>query len=222
MADTALVVVDMQEYYLNPASDFYRFAEFRQPGSMSYISERCSKTVIPNIQRLLQFFRDKKKPVIFFKLCGKNRDRSDLHRFFKKEYDRGCSSGFPSVYPLIEEPMSGVLKSIEPLKNEMVYHKTTFSAFHSTPIQKDLKAKKIKNLVFTGLATSQCVETTARDASDCGFRILHVEDAQADYSETFHRVSLYASAAVCGGWLYETDFLIQQMDEVLKQLRVEE
>ena len=38
---TALVVVDMQNYYLDPAADFTRYFESLSPGCMSYISRRC-------------------------------------------------------------------------------------------------------------------------------------------------------------------------------------
>ena len=68
----------------------------------------------------------------------------------------------------------------------------------------------IESLVFTGLATSQCVETTARDASDYGYKIIHISDAQADYDENTHIASLYSSAGVCGGKMMSTeDFLLQ-------------
>ena len=61
---------------------------------------------------------------------------------------------------------------------------------------------------MTGLATSQCVETTARDASDRGYGIVHLEDCQADYHEISHRASLIASRSVCGGHvLGAEDFL---------------
>jgi nicotinamidase-related amidase len=63
----------------------------------------------------------------------------------------------------------------------------------------------VGTLVFTGLATSQCVETTARDASDRGFRVVHVEDAQADYDEISHTSSLYSSQGVCGGIIVTTE-----------------
>jgi nicotinamidase-related amidase len=52
------------------------------------------------------------------------------------------------------------------------------------------------------------VETTARDASERGFPVIHVEDAQADYSQDRHDASLYSSTMVCGGWIISSpDFL---------------
>ena len=66
----------------------------------------------------------------------------------------------------------------------------------------------IEFLIFTGLATSQCVETTARDASDFGYSIIHIEDAQADYREVEHKCSLFSSASVCGNWITSANYFI--------------
>jgi len=42
-----------------------------------------------------------------------------------------------------------------------VFCKTTYSAFTSSALADHLSDQEIETLVFTGLATSQCVETTA-------------------------------------------------------------
>jgi nicotinamidase-related amidase len=63
--------------------------------------------------------------------------------------------------------------------------------------------------VFTGLSTSQCVETTARDASERGYHIVHIEDAQADYDELSHASSLYSSQGVCGGFIMTAEEYIR-------------
>ncbi len=39
----------------------------------------------------------------------------------------------------------------------------------------------------------------ARDAADRGYRVIQVEDAQADYTERSHWAALYASHGTCGG-----------------------
>jgi nicotinamidase-related amidase len=97
---------------------------------------------------------------------------------------------------------------ISPLPGETVIDKTTFSPFTATGIDGTLRAMGITTLLFTGLSTSQCVETTARDASDRGYRVIHVEDAQADYDEASHIHSLCSSQSVCGGYIVKTDDVI--------------
>jgi nicotinamidase-related amidase len=74
-------------------------------------------------------------------------------------------------------------------------------------LERELRARGVGAVVMTGLATSQCVDTTARDASERGFIVVHVEDGQADYSVDDHDASLFASRGVCGGHVVESEFL---------------
>jgi len=204
---TALVIVDMQKYYLLPESSYYRYFSDMQPGCLDYIYRRCKSTVIPNIIALLNFFELNKSPVIFLKLCGQSPDRKDLHRFFTTTWKKGESAGYENIYPVESDPMADIIDELNPQpckKNILIINKTTFSPFTCADIDERLKKMEIHTLVFTGIATSQCVETSARDASDRGYSVIHIEDAQADYSETFHNASLFASQGVCGGVIYRT------------------
>jgi nicotinamidase-related amidase len=210
----ALVVVDLQRYYVERGSTFSLYSEARYPGVMDYIAKRCETTVLPNVGRLLEAFRGRGCAVIFLRLCGIAEDRSDLHPQFMELHNAGLSQGFADVYPLQSDPWSEVSPVIAPLKGEQVFCKTTYSAFTSSPIHEWLQASGIRRLTFTGLATSQCVETTARDAADRGYEVALVEDALADYEEITHRASLFASRAVCGGGLYETDGLLGWLEAV--------
>ena len=200
----ALVIVDMQNYYLRSDSPYARYFNFFKAGCLDYIHDRCGRTVVPNIRRLLGRFRDASLPVVYLRLCGTKPDRSDLHPFFAETCRKGALAGFDDVYPLAGDPMADIIGEIAPLRGETVIDKTTFSPFTATDIDTRLRGLGISELIFTGLATSQCVETTARDASDRGYRVVHLEDAQADYDELVHAYSLIASQGVCGGAVIST------------------
>jgi len=201
---TALVVVDMQRYYLEPESSFARYHKHFQPGCLDWISTRAWETVVPNVQQLLSWGRERGCPIVYLRLCGKQPDRQDLHPTFRKFDLRGRARGFPDMYPLESDPMSDVVAPIAPLEGDLVFCKTTFSGFTSSPIDAALRERGIDRLVFSGLATSQCVETTARDASDRGYDVIHLEDAQTDYDHATHQASLHSSRGVCGGAIYAT------------------
>ncbi|MEQ9362720.1 MAG: isochorismatase family cysteine hydrolase, partial [Leptospirales bacterium] len=203
-AGDALLLVDLQNYYLQPQSDFFRYSEASYPGAMNYISGRWREVVEARVRELLSAFRAAGNPIIFLRLCGREPDRSDLHAFFQESFHEGRRLGYPAVYPLETDAAAGNPESIAPGAGEAIFSKTTFSGFHSGGLVAYLAERKrsglpIERLVVTGLATSQCVDTTARDASDYGYRVVLIEDALADYSETAHMASLFASQAVCGG-----------------------
>ena len=205
---TALVVVDMQNYYLKTTSPYYKYFNHFHPGCLDYIIRQANSTAIPAIQSLVRFFYEENHLVIYIRLCGKDPSRRDLHRFFHSTYEKARNLGFDNVYPLASDPLSDIIPELKPGPGSLVIDKTTFSAFSSTDIESVLKEKMINSLVFAGLATSQCVETTARDASDRGFDVIHISDAQVDYDEYSHNASLYSSAGVCGGSVLEANVFI--------------
>lgn len=212
LGEWGLVVVDLQRYYVDPKASFVSFFESVHPGASHYISQRCRDIVVPNLSRVVGRTRALGRPIIYLRLCGTRDDRSDLHRHFLKCYHEALAAGFPALYPLASEPLAEVLPEVAPQPGDHVLDKTTYSGFTSSSIESLLRSLKLDRLVMTGLATSQCVETTARDASDRGFGIVHLEDCQADYHEISHRASLFASRSVCGGHIWGSDEFLEMLD----------
>jgi nicotinamidase-related amidase len=215
MEKIALIIVDMQKYYLEDNSVYSQYFNSQYPESLSYIRERSTNITIPNILKLKAKFKSLNLPVIYLRLCGKENDRSDLHRFFKLTYDDGLANGFKGVYPVMTDIAADIVDELKPDFDDIIVNKTTFSPFSSSDIEAVLKSLNVRTLVFTGLATSQCVETSARDASDRGLDVFHIHDAQADYSEGSHNASLYSSRVVCGGLIYDTDSFIKLLNELI-------
>ena len=54
---TALVSIDMQEWPIDPTSPFWRYGERRTPGLRDYFLAQVERVVIPNLRRLVDFFR---------------------------------------------------------------------------------------------------------------------------------------------------------------------
>lgn len=209
----------MQRYYLDETSSFHRYFSRRYPGSMDHISTRCNEVTVPAIARLLACFRSRSLPVLFFRLCGTAPDRSDLHRFFKRSDDEARERGFPDIYPLESDPYSDIVRELSPYVGELVVTKTGFGGFTRGKTAEELRDIGVNVLVMTGLATSQCVETTARQASELGFSIVMVEDAVADYSDESHYASLVASRGVLGGTIVDSASLEDDLVRSLGTVR---
>jgi len=218
----ALLIVDVQRYYLDPAASFCAYSEYRWPGSTEYLRNMMDQTVFPAVLKLRQAFDLEGWPVIYLRLCGSKEDRSDLHRFFRRFWEEAQEAGFQDCYPLASDPWASVADRIRPRAGDLVIEKTGFSGFHGTALQAILQAAGVELLVMTGLATSQCVDTTARDGSDRGFSIVQVHDAQADYSELMHQTALYAASGVCGAHTGSADEISGKLAEYVKKVREEE
>jgi nicotinamidase-related amidase len=80
------------------------------------------------------------------------------------------------------DPASGHVRLIEPLApapGEPVLTKTSHNAFTTTNLQQLLTRRGIAEIVVSGMRTEQCCETTARVASDLGYRVTFVTEATA-------------------------------------------
>jgi biuret amidohydrolase len=215
-AKAALLVVDLQRYYLEPQSPFYAYSSSQWPASMDYIHERYEQSLVPGIRLLKEAFRRLSWPVVYLRLCGVREDRSDLHRFFRDFHVKADQAGYAGAYPLADEPYAQVAGAVAPEAGDEIVRKTGFSGFTNGALDTLLRSKGVGTLVMTGLATSQCVDTTARDGSDRGYGIVFAEDCLADYSADFHESSLYASLGVCGGHIHKAAWLAERPQRLLE------
>jgi nicotinamidase-related amidase len=216
--DFVLLVVDLQRYYIDPGSSFRAWTEFHAPGALAYVEGRIRNSVIPAVSRLKAEFGRHGWPTVYLRLCGRRKDRADLHRIFQQAHRKAKSEGFPDLYPLASDPLADVLPEASPGAGDAVFDKTTFSGFASGGLGPWLEGISPRAIVFAGLATSQCVDTTARDASDRGFGVVHIEDAQADYGADEHYASLFASRGVCGGVILSSEDFCADPDSLLTRI----
>src|SRR5262245_58752124 len=75
-----------------------------------------------------------------------------------------------------------------PREIEVIKHR--YSAFHGTRLDLILRRHGIRTLVFTGVATSGCVESTAREGLFHDYYVLMVRDCVADGDRESHDASL--------------------------------
>lgn len=113
--------------------------------------------VLPRIAELLARFRAAGSPVFWV-----------LHS------DPDTGSDFDPGNGLVR-----VVDTLEPAADEPVIVKTTINSFTSTDLEQRLRAAGVDRLVLCGIRTDQCVETTARIATDLGFDTTVVLDATA-------------------------------------------
>jgi nicotinamidase-related amidase len=80
------------------------------------------------------------------------------------------------------DPASGYveyLPGLKPLAGEPELIKTSHNVFTTTNAQQLLTQHGVGEVAVTGIRTEQCCETTARVASDLGYRTVFVTDATA-------------------------------------------
>ena len=109
------------------------------------------------------------------------------------------------------EPGTAIIAECAPIEGETVIEKPGKGAFYATPLGEILKEKSITHLVFAGVTTEVCVQTTMREANDRGFRCLLAEDATESYFPEFKAATLAmirAQGAIVG-WTATTDQVLE-------------
>jgi nicotinamidase-related amidase len=106
--------------------------------------------------------------------------------------DDARAAGELVVWVLHEEPGSGgvfdpasghvrIMDELKPADGEPIIAKTSHNAFSTTNLGQTLTAAGVRSLTVCGLRTEQCVETTARVASDFGYEVSFVTDATGTF-----------------------------------------
>ncbi len=79
---------------------------------------------------------------------------------------------------------------VAPAPGEAVIDKHCYSAFIGTGLADRLSARGIRTLVFAGVQTNVCVETSLRDAYSLGFNVAVAGDCVASHTAELHEATL--------------------------------
>jgi len=194
-AHTALVVIDMQR-------DFIERGGF---GDSLGNDVKRLEAIIPTTAALLGLFRAQGWPVIHTREAHK----PDLSDCPPAKIRRGNPSlhigevGAMGRLLVRGEPGNQIVDALAPLEGELVIDKPGKGMFWATGLHEQLLELGITHLVFAGVTTEVCVQTSMREANDRGYECLLIEDATESYFAEFKAATLKMIAAQGGivGWV---------------------
>lgn len=194
---TALLLIDMQNY-LHYNYGVGKVIRERYPDIALYYLPRVKDIVIPNVSKLLDFFRKKGLRIFYTTIGPELPDGSDMvARRRKRNNDAAKALGAPHLFPKGTTEHE-IMQEVKPRAGELVINKNCCSPFNCTGIDQILHNMGIENLVIAGISTDACVITTARDAADRGYNCVVVEDACASFDQFAHEAALLNFARTFG------------------------
>jgi len=161
---SALLVVDMQEFFLDPDSPTFACG---------------GPAILSTVKEMIDAFRASRRPVIFTK-----------HVHHPGNLDSGIMGWWWKGMCVEGSPESEIHRDIAPLAGEKVVSKHRYSAFYGTDLEIVLRCLGIEDLVVSGIMTNLCCESTARDAYFRDFRVFIPADGTASINEEMHLASL--------------------------------
>jgi nicotinamidase-related amidase len=186
-AATALVVIDMQRDFIEPGG----FG-----ASLGNDVGRLAPAIAP-IAALLATWRARGWPIVHTRECH----RADLSDCPPAKRLRGSPSlriGDPGPMGRVliaGEPGADIIAALAPAAGETVIDKPGKGMFWATGLHETLQAQGVSHLVFTGVTTEVCVQTSMREANDRGYDCLLIEDATESYFPEFKAAALAMIAA---------------------------
>jgi biuret amidohydrolase len=179
---TALVVIDMQRDFMEPGGFGASLGN-----DVSLLAD-----IVPTVAELLALARR----AGWFVVHTRESHAPDLSDCPPAKRLRGAPTlrigdAGPMGRILIRgEPGNAIVDALAPRAGELVIDKPGKGAFYATPLAGALKERGITHLLFAGVTTDVCVQTSMREANDRGYECLLIEDATASYFSAFKEASL--------------------------------
>jgi nicotinamidase-related amidase len=178
---SALIVADLQNYFLSPSSHAF---------------VPSAPAILPNIKTLIRIFRENNRPVIFTRHTNNDEDAGSMKYWWNDLVNKESENA--ALYPGLSLP------------GDIILEKHQYDAFHGTILEDLLKQKNAEFPVVCGVMANLCCETTVRSAFVKGFRPVLPVDGTAAYNRQFH-LSTFRNLSFGFSPLLTTDQVIKQL-----------
>ncbi len=158
---SALLVLDMQAYFLEPASHAF---------------VPSAEAIVEGISQLADAMYARQLPLIFT-------------RHINTTGNAGMMSSWWKDVISVQDPLSEIIPAFD-LTRGMVIQKSQYDAFYGTDLDDQLHRLNVKQVIICGVMTHLCCETTARSAFVHGYEVIFPVDGTATYNLAYHRASL--------------------------------
>jgi ureidoacrylate peracid hydrolase len=195
--ETAVVVVDMQNAYASPKG-YLDLAGFDISGATGAISA---------IRETLDVARESGLTVIFFQ-NGWDKDYVEAGTPQSPNWHKSNALKTMRQRPELQGKLLAkggwdyaLIDDLMPQPGDIVVPKTRYSGFFNSQFDSILRARGIRNLVFCGIATNVCVESTLRDGFHLEYFGVMLEDATHQAGPEFLQKATVFNVETFFGWV---------------------
>ncbi|NQE45176.1 putative isochorismatase family protein [ANME-1 cluster archaeon GoMg2] len=174
---TAFIVVDAQNFILDEKGLVADWGVWK----------RAKETkMVENTKKAIGKARGTRIPIIYIRMEIRPQVLPAIG-FWKhiKEID------FTKISPSEGEFQLGIVKELAPYPEDYIVTKyNTMDSFHNTDLEQILKCLKCDTLIFAGVVTNFCLETTVRSAFNRGYNTIVLSDCVATMNEEFQEFAI--------------------------------
>lgn len=201
-----LIVIDMQNGFVNRGGSYDKLG----------MNIENYRQVIPGIQKLIIFCRKEGIP-IFYTQAVREPSGIDLLLNDHRVLPRTREERLEKIPICVRGTWDAdIIDEIKPTDKDHIIIKRRDSAFQDTEIRVWLRSLGINTLIFCGVDTSICVETSLRDGFNLGYDVVLIADATASgikkhYDTTLERVRDYYGIVT---HLHEFEEMIKILEQI--------
>lgn len=206
-SNTALIVVDMQNAYASHGG-YVDLAGFDISGTQSVISKVAKAIEAARASDITVVFLQNGWDSQYVEAGGPgspNWYKSNALKTMRKfpEFQGKFLSKGGWDYEMVPE--------LSPKEGDIVVAKTRYSGFFNSSLDSTLRARGIRNLVFTGIATNVCVESTLRDAFHLEYFGVMLEDATHELGGAAIQSAAVYNIETFFGWVSTVDDFVNAL-----------
>lgn len=194
---TAVLVVDMQNAYASPGG-YLDLAGFDISGAAAAIAR---------IAEVLTVARAAGLPVIYFQ-NGWDADYVEAGGPGSPNHFKSNALKTMRKRPELHGQLLArggwdyeLVDALTPQPGDIRLHKTRYSGFFNSQLDSILRSRGIRNIVFVGIATNVCVESTLRDAFHLEYFGVMLEDATHQAGPEFVQQAAVYNIEKFFGWV---------------------
>lgn len=171
MSKTALIMIDMQRGFIDPASP---------------LCIAGAAATVPACAEAIRFFHGNGQPLVYA-VRHYRADGSDVEKARAKIWTEG---GKPLSESCAERLSDAFPDEFERLESDYTIVKPRFSAFFATSLDLILCRLGVQTVVLAGTTTPNCIRTTCYDALSLDYDVIVLSDCTSSVSEAVQRANL--------------------------------
>ena len=194
---TAVIVIDMQNAYASPGG-YLDLAGFDISGAAK---------VIENTKGVLEVARRAGVQVIYFQ-NGWDPDYVEAGGPGSPNFHKSNALKTMRARPELAGTLLArgtwdyeLVDALKPQPGDIQLHKTRYSGFFNSQLDSVLRSRGVRNLVFVGIATNVCVESTLRDGFFLEYFGIVLEDATHQAGPEFVQKAAIYNIETFFGWV---------------------
>ncbi|MFQ5787737.1 MAG: cysteine hydrolase family protein [Thermodesulfobacteriota bacterium] len=197
-----LLVVDMQNGFCTIGGSFDIFGFNIEP----------YRRIIPNVRKIVDYMRNKQIPIYYAKAI-REASGLDLLDRFHKIIPESRREKLEDMHLCIRDTWDAdVIEEIYPRPEDSLVEKRRDSVFQDTEFDLWLRAFGADTIIFSGIDTYICVESSVRDGFNKGYDVILLSDCVASREERLHDATL-EQIAEAYGLVISSDKLIDMIDK---------